>query len=262
MAVNKIASNGKRQTNYFPFLIVLIIIACAAVGAVLVFASRNFSDVQRWVLIGFIIAFPVFGILVALFGSAFSEWLTMREVRKISMTESRRNTAWDILPPEMQKQKLTAEVKRLAALMDIPDEQLSDLLSAYIVAEDLALRQIQFEENIPLMRHVSIGGCDYEAILYNEEKLICMDVSFLVAPELRQEKISEILKRVGQTKIVMSKLRPELKVELLLVLVTQLDQEEEEKLRESLGKNRFPNTPVSVDIRLKDFEKLQKHYAI
>lgn len=262
MPKNNIVANGKKSTNYFPLLIVLIIIACAAVGLVLAFASKNFSDVQRWVLIGFMIAFPVFGILVALFGSALNEWLTMREVRKISMTDSRRNTAWDILSPDTQKKKLTAEVRKLAALMNIPDEQLSDLLSAYIVAEDLALREIQFEEKIPLLRHVSIGGCDYEAILYNDDKLICMDVSFLVSPEIKQEKIDAILKKVGQTKIVMSKLRPELKVELLLVLVTQLDEEEETKLRDSLGKNRFPNTPVSVDIRLKDFEKLQKHYAI
>lgn len=262
MSKNKVSSNGKKQANYFPLLIVLIIIACAAVGSVLVFASKNFSDVQRWTLIGFLIAFPVFGILISLFGSAVSEWLTMREVRKISMTDSRRNTAWDILPPDTQKKKLTAEVKKLAALMDIPDEQLSDLLSAYIVAEDLALREIQFEEKIPLLRHVSIGGCDYEAILYNDEKLICMDVTFLVAPEIKQEKLDTILKKVGQTKIVMSKLRPELKVELLVVLVTQLDKEEETKLKKSLGKDRFPNTPVSVDIRLKDFEKLQKHYAI
>lgn len=262
MKKNQVSSNGKKSTNYFPLLIVLIIIACAAVGSILVFASKNFSDVQRWVLIGFVIAFPVFGILVALFGSAFSEWLTMREVRKISMTNSRRNTAWDILPPDEQKRKLVAEVTNLADMMNIPDAQISDLLSAYIVAEDLALREIQYEEKIPLMRHVSIGGCDYEAILYNEEKLICMDVSFLVTPEMKQEKINDVLKRVGQTKVILSKLRPELKVELLLVLVTQLDKEEETKLRKSLGKDRFPNTPVSVDIRLKDFEKLQKHYAI
>lgn len=146
--------------------------------------------------------------------------------------------------------------------MNIPDEQLSELLSAYIFADDLALREIQFEEKIPVVRHVSIGGCDYEAILYNDEKLICMDVSFLVSPEISREKLDAVLKKVGQTKIVMSKLRPELKVELLLVLVTQLDEEDETKLRNSLGKNRFANTPVSVDIRLKDFEKLQKHYAI
>ncbi len=132
----------------------------------------------------------------------------------------------------------------------------------YIVAEDLALREIQYEEKIPLLRHVSIGGCDYEAILYNDEKLICMDVTFLVSPEIKQEKIDAVLKKVGQTKIVMSKLRPELMFELLIVLVTQLEKDEEEKLRNSLGKNRFPNTPVSVDIRLKDFEKLQKHYAV
>ena len=44
-------------------------------------------------------------------------------------------------------------------------EQLGDLQSAYIVAEDLALRQIQQEENIPLMRHVSVGGVPFDAVM-------------------------------------------------------------------------------------------------
>ena len=42
----------------------------------------------------------------------------------------------------------------LSRILEVGTEQMSDLQSAYIVAEDLALRQIQQEEDVPLMRHV------------------------------------------------------------------------------------------------------------
>jgi hypothetical protein len=46
----------------------------------------------------------------------------------------------------------------------------------------------------------------------------------------------------------------------LLVLVTQLDEEGEAKLRSKLV-SKFSSTPVDVDIRLLDFQTLQKIYA-
>jgi hypothetical protein len=45
------------------------------------------------------------------------------------------------------------------------------------------------------------------------------------------------------------------------VLVTQLAPEDEEKLRASLVNRRFSDTPVDIDIRLLDFELLQKVYV-
>ena len=47
----------------------------------------------------------------------------------------------------------------------------------------------------------------------------------------------------------------------MLVLVTQLNENEENALRAKLVTNRFSETPVDVDIRLLDFEMLQKVYV-
>ena len=248
--------------NYFPFLIVVVVVVCLAVGLALAFAGQTMSETQRWTLIGFLILFSVFGLFFSLFGSAFSEWLVMREWRKIAAGENRSGIVWDILPPDEQRGKLTSEVKGLAQVLEIPPEQMSDLLSAYIVAEDLALRQIQQEENVPVLRHVSIGGSDFDAVLINQEVITCIDVAFLVKPELEQEKINSILKKVGNAKKIFSKLSPESRVKLLIVLVTQLDDRSLTQLRSLLGKKQFPSTPVDVDIRFKDFEELQKIYAI
>ncbi len=262
MEARPIAKPKLPAQNYFPLLIVVVVIVCLAAGAALAFAGQTMSDAQRWTLIGFLIAFSVFGLLFSLFGSAFSEWLVVREWRKLSASENESKIVWDILPPDEQRRKLVTEVQSLRQSLEIPDEQMSDLLSAYIVAEDLALRQVQQEENVPLLRHVSIGGSDFDAVLVNQEIITCVDVTFLVKPELEQEKINLILKKVGNAKKIFSRLSPESRVKLLLVLVTQLDDRGLTQLRSILGKNQFPATPVDVDIRFKDFEELQKIYAI
>ena len=47
----------------------------------------------------------------------------------------------------------------------------------------------------------------------------------------------------------------------MVVLVTQLSSDEEEKLRDMLSIRRFTDTPVDIDIRMLDFEMLQKVYV-
>jgi len=166
------------------------------------------------------------------------------------------------LPPLAQRRKLTNEVKELSAILEVPADQMTDLLSAYVVAEDLALRQIQQEEKVPLMRHIAIGNAEFDAVLVKEENITCIEVMFLVTPKLSQEKVNFVVKKTETAKQIFSKIRPESKIKLLLVLVTQLDKPDEAQLRSLIGKKMFPDTPVDVDIRLRDFEELQKIYAV
>ena len=83
--------------------------------------------------------------------------------RRIEALDDRKFIRWDAAMPEIQRQNVNVEVRELARLLGVGNDSLADLLSAYIVAEDLALRQIQQEENLPLMRHVSIGGTPFDA---------------------------------------------------------------------------------------------------
>jgi hypothetical protein len=48
---------------------------------------------------------------------------------------------------------------------------------------------------------------------------------------------------------------------LMMILITQLNPEDETRLRAGLGKRRFSSTPVDIDIRLLDFEALQRIYV-
>jgi hypothetical protein len=180
--------------------------------------------------------------------------------KRIAATDDRRFIQWNAAPPEVQRQSVILEVRELSRLLGVGDEQLNDLLSAYVVAEDLALRQIQQEENLPLMRHVSIGDVPFDAVLVDHDLLICIEVSFLVVPDVRREKVESVMKKIAQAKKNLYDNKSRLRLRLMLVLVTQLTADEDEELEEILLSNRFRDNPVDVDIRRLDFEMLQRVY--
>lgn len=187
--------------------------------------------------------------------------LDLAKTRRLEAVDDRKFIHWDAAMPEIQRQNVNVEVRELARLLGVGTDQLPDLLSAYIVAEDLALRQIQQEENRPLMRHVSIGQMPFDGILVDHDLITCIEVAFLVVPDVRQERIESMLRKITQAKRNLADLKSRLRLRLMLVLVTQLNSDEEEQLRGMLVTRRFTDTPVDIDIRLLDFEMLQKVYV-
>jgi hypothetical protein len=198
---------------------------------------------------------------LSILGAGLSIWISLRQWKRFTVGESNKNIAWEIDLPESQRIKLNREVIQLAKILDISQEQLSDLLSAYIVAEDLALRQIQQEARLPVLRHVQIGKTPFDGVLVKQDVITCIEVTFLVTPNISDEKINLMLNKMASTEKAFKQLKLGARMRLLLVLVTQLDQTGEARLRSSLVK-KFGSTPVDVDIRLLDFEGLQKIYAM
>jgi hypothetical protein len=101
----------------------------------------------------------------------------------------------------------------------------------------------------------------FDAVLVKQDTILCAEVSFLVAPELRQERIDSMMRKMGRVRKVVEQMNLRMKVLLMVILVTQLTFEDEERLRKSLNTKRFSGTPVDVDIRLLDFEALQRIYV-
>jgi hypothetical protein len=187
--------------------------------------------------------------------------LSSRSTKRLTGALDEARIDWESALPDVQRESLNIEVAELSRILEVSTEQISDLQSAYIVAEDLALRQIQQEEQVPLLRHVSIGGVPFDAMLAKQDVLICAEVSFLVAPDLRQERIDSMIRKAGRVRKVIEQMGIAMKPRLMVILVTQLTYEDEERLRKSLTSKRFSGTPVDVDIRLLDFEALQRIYV-
>lgn len=239
--------------NYLTLIIALIIFACLAVSLGFGWSSPNISDVQRWIFIIFLITFPILGLLLSI-------WLILRHFRKLSVNEGDDEIPWQIMSAERQKRKLNAAVDELAFNLEIPESQMSDLRSAYIVAEDLALRNIEQELSIPLKRYITLEKADFDAILINDDLIKCLDITFAVTPDISQEKINATLRKVDSFKKTIDRLRPNTKIVLMLIMVTQLDSTSEAELRNKV-KTKFSQTPVDVDIRFYDFETLQRTFA-
>lgn len=188
----------------------------------------------------------------------FRHFLTFR---KAMANSDQKRIDWQTAPPDIQRQNLNLEVFELSKILEVESEQIRDLQSAYIVAEDLALRQIQHDENVPLMRHVTVGKAPFDAVMAKNDVLSCIEVSFLIVPDMRQEKIDAMLRKIAAVKKAFAEMGIKMKVRLMMVLVTQLTPEDDDRLRSALRKQRFEETQVDIDIRLLDFESLQKIYV-
>ena len=201
----------------------------------------------------------VFGILlVGTLAFAVQNYL---QFRKLAAARSEGRIQWQAANPDVQRQNLNLEVLELSRILETDREQLSDLQSAYIVAEDLALRQIQQEEKIPLLRHVGVCGVPFNAVMLRDDVLVCAEVSFLISPDLRQDRIDAMLRKIEKVKVALENENVAMRPRLMMVLITQLNSEEEGRLRAGLSKSRFAATPVDIDIRLLDFEALQRIYV-
>ena len=244
---NSLARFERHKVSY-PQLIVSILLFVLLAGGFALTAAR-----QDWLGAGLFVA------SIVAFGALSLVNVSLN--RRLLAAGDRRYIKWDAALPELQRQNVSLEVYELSRLLGTGAESMSDLLSAYIVAEDLALRQIQQEEKLPLLRHVSIGQTSFDAILIEQDMITCIEVSFVVVPDVRQDKIESILRKISTAKKNLGEMKLRLRLKLMLVVVTQLTAEEEDELRGMLITRRFSDTPVDIDIRLLDFESLQKTYV-
>ncbi len=198
---------------------------------------------------------------IAAVGLAAYAWYSIDQFRRIAGSMDQKRIDWESALPEVQRQNLNVEVFELSKILEVETGQVSDLQSAYIVAEDLALRQIQQEENAPLLRHIIIGQVPFDAVFLKDDILVCCEVSFLIIPDLRQEKIDAIMRKVKRVKESIEAAKLKLRVRLMLILITQLSAEDDDRLKSVLNTRRFSETPVDIDIRLLDFEALQRIYV-
>lgn len=248
--VNPLARVERRKVNYPLAVAGILLFGSLVVGAIV--SAR----IENWIAVFLFAGAAALFVVVAL--------LDMAKTRRMAAVDDRRFIRWDAANPDIQRQNVNVEVRELARVLKVEDDQLGDLLSAYIVAEDLALRQIQQEENLPLMRHVSIGGTSFDGILVDQDVIKCIEVSFLVVPDVRPEKVEAIQLKFVQAKKKLAEMGSRLKLKLMLVLVTQLTQDEEERLRDTLVKRRFEKNEMFIDgieISMLDFEMLQKVYV-
>ena len=231
------------RPNY-PLMIIGGFVFLCLIGAIILSASANAWSIM--VLLSFAFA-----------GTA--AYVYFNAVRKPLSLQHRLE--WQPALTEVQKQSLALEVEGVAASLELDPWQTTELFSAYVVAEDLALRRIQQDHSAPMIRHLQVGGAPFDALIIEPDELTCVEVSFVVKPDLRQEKVDSMLRKMGTAKRYLASQRLDVALKLLLVVVTQLTPEDVEILKSRLTSKRFPDSPVNIDIHFFDFEELQRTYV-
>jgi len=240
-----IPSLARPTTKQIPLTLSAVVAVC------LIFGLLAAVYYQAWATVA--ILFVGVAALVALLVLQFGELYRFA-------TGKRTNFAWKAVSPEIQRQTLAAEVEQIARHLQIGPDGSGELLSTYIVAHDLALRQVQQEYKAAMVRHAEVGRVSFDALIPEANRLTCVDVSFLIVPELRQEKIDAMLKKITCIGKIFDAEKIGLELRLVIALVTQLDSDDESKLRASLKQKRFASATDGVDIRFFDFEELQRTF--
>jgi hypothetical protein len=229
------------------------VVASAAAVILLIAVLVSALVIGNWI-VGTIAAAAMVAVVVLLYSSS-------RRQRTANGNSAAAWIAWEPAEPELQRQTLNVAVGEISRIMQVQPESVGELQTAFIVGEDLALRQIQQEENVPVMRHISVGGVPFDAAFSKDEILVCCEVCFVVSPELGQDRVVAMMRKIGAVKRSIAEMNIGLEVRLMVILVTQMPAADVEKLRESLSTKRFSSTPVDIDIRLMDFEGLQRVYV-
>jgi len=213
-------------------------------GAVLVLSARD----SAWALF-----------VIALFATAgAAAYVYFNAMRRPVGLQHRLD--WQPAATDVQRQSLALEVEGIAAALEQEPWESTELFMAYVVAEDLALRQIQQEYDALMIRHLQIGSASFDALIIKPSELIAVEVSFVVTPDLRQDKVDSMLKKAGTVRRFLTAQRLDVDLSLLVVVVTQLTPEDVTELRSRLTSKRFPDTPVNIDINIFDFQELQQLY--
>jgi len=196
----------------------------------------------------------------SLIGLAALAYVSNRENRRLRGHQAASWIEWGSASPELQRQNLNVAVGELSRALKSEPNSISDLRTAFIVAEDLALRQIEQEECVPLKRNVVAGGVPFDAAFVKDNVLICGEFSFLVSPELPQERVVAMMKKIAAVNRSLQVMNVGVRARLMVVIVTQMPDTAMAALRESLSTARFSSTPTDIDIRLLDFDSLQRTY--
>jgi hypothetical protein len=254
-----------KKNNQLIIIAVLIGLIYVAAGIVLALANQSLVGNQKWPLVVFMAVFPLFAL------GTFA-WLVSKHHTKLyagtpSIVEMSLNT----LTPDQQRRKLNAEVSSILSAValsgDVKKKTNADVASrgdvrtAFIVAEDLALRQLELEYGETFMRHAALEGVPFDGVWVNNDKIAGIEVKFLDVPLLPQESVDSLLDKAEYAAARLKRTRPDASFAFVLALVTQLNSEEQTKLRMGL-ENKFALTPVKkIELKMFDFDNLQNTFT-
>jgi len=250
-------------------IIALFIVLVYGIAAfVLGVSSKHLESTERLPLIWFLVIFPVI-VLVAFY------WLVSRHHVKLYAPHDFPNEEgfFRALSPTEQKQKLENEIQSIdtKALEPTAGKEMTvemeggraissiSLRHSYVLAEELAFREIESEFGVSVYRQVAIGrDFGVDGIFYHKNLPVAIEVKYV-----RQDKSDlsmTILREVERFRTVSQS--TDKTISFLLALVCEGLTEKQRDIKYQRKKVSFNKSDLSVDIRIYDFNNLKEKYGV
>jgi hypothetical protein len=142
-----------------------------------------------------------------------------------------------------------------------PDEAtLQEMCTTYLLASDLALRQLGLEHPHTLRRYVAVEDTPFDSAIVEYDRLFAVELKLLPTGDLRPEILHSLLDRAENTARRLQRTAPRKTFTLLLILVVATTAEEREQLREDML-GRLGAAKVDVDLVIYDYNELHRNFA-
>jgi hypothetical protein len=260
--------------NPLGIIALFIVLLYAIAGLVLGVSATKLEASERLPLVWFIVIFP-FAVL-----AVFSWLVSMHHKKLYAPSDFKSDDAFlQALSPEGQRQRLEKEVADLtpSTTKSLDDKEASKVAigaegrsvnrirADVVLAEDLALRQLEAEFGAPIRRQVALKKdgerAELDGLLYHDGKLIAIDVKFISAATIRkniQMRLSEI--SFLATKI--AALGSASNTKLLVAIVSRdLDPDSSDLIKKEFDRV-LKGAAILTELRFFDFGELQKRYGI
>lgn len=174
--------------------------------------------------------------------------------------------------PEEQLQRLEKEVAELAPLpVNVLEEKLlvkeykslSHIRADVVLAEDLALRQLEAEFGVQFHRQMSISHGDktirIDGMAIDKEKKIMADIRFVREASIRNN-VRNILAEIAYLASRLAALELREEVSLVFAVVSKDLKEESKQLINSYFNQMVKGISIPLEIRFFDFSELQERF--
>lgn len=261
--------NGTRnRPSIYPvgIFILFLLIAYSSAALLLGTSGGLLESNQRWVLIFFLTSFPVLVL------GAFAWLIAHHHDKFYAPTEPSEVNLLHTISPDLQRLRLEMEIDSLKT--NLEESEHKSVASNCILAKDLAITQIGIERGLQVNRQVSLGlgsfDTVFDGVMLNGDKITALDVKFLgrsYAIKILTDAPSIIpvfesaLYRVSNAETLLRKLGRPCSICLLLVLVTQMSAEQQDKLK-SEARKRLRKNFVPVEIQVLNLDELKKGFGI
>jgi hypothetical protein len=260
---------GRNQLTIIALLIVLIY---ASASTVIGFSQR-IDPSQKWPLVWFLVLFPL--LVLGIFG-----WLVSRHHGKPYVTAAgelgNSEMFLSTLTADQQRRKLTRDIASFTLVaedaltpdlngLDSSGEMHAPLTgqdprAMYMVAEDLVLRKLEIDRGPGFVRHVTLEGVPFDAVIVRGDKVVAVEVELMTTPRIKQDLVAALLDNAEYAATRLKRTYPGAGFTFLLAIATQMPEAEQAKLRSNLL-NKFGVTPVDIDMEFFDFDQLQFEFA-